>query len=982
MPTPVEIVEALLLARFWSEAESTTTAQPDQAAAPAVSPLLSSPAPVPPPSSNAQPAAAPKTLQAGDAVLPSSTGTGSTAAVPFRSPRARALPGALKIAGALRPLRKRHASDRRVEMDEAATLQQIADGGPRAIVWRQRQERWLSVELVLDESLSMHVWRPTLRELRRLLEQHGAFNGVNVWQLNADEPSPQLWRKRGGQRQLTSATKVLNQNRRQLVIVVSDCTAAAWHHGGAYQWLVDWARRAPTVLAQVLPRALWLDTSMIETDVWLSATQAGVPNAALRVNAADDGEDYADWLRKGAPLPVITLDEWSIAPWAKMVAGVSPAPVIGFVLPDMTDLLGQPLPPVERLEPENAAARVKAFATASPMARELARLLAAVPLSLPVMQLVQQTCKAQSRQSHLAEIFRSDLLDLPEPKRDEPFNDEKIFDFHEGVRDELLSELSERQQQKDAEAVLEAVEKFIAEHTGQSGVFGGLIVLPDDATHPDAVNVDPLALAFARIGAHTLRKLDVQLDKAERWEAFVQRYDAPPIVTPQPSKAAADLRTVEDFISVQLGAAAMNESRRQARETELRELEQRLKNANFLQRRSLKQQVETARAELQQLIENIAGQYAALNERLRSQLALHKQHGYRLGLAVIQQWLSRVSHSQGEISQALSQAQTALTLYDELGETERADLMSGFIEQWESELSPFKLTPFEFDTVTLDQHGKVNERRSLAANQFIETLAPGLTLEMVEIPGGTFTMGSPKSEKDSYDDERPQHEVTVSPFFLGKFTITQAQWREVASWPQVERELEAEPSHFPKDKRRKESDDQRPVEQISWEDAQEFCARLSAQTGRAYRLPTEAEWEMACRAGTTTPFAFGPTITPEFVNYDGNYPYDKAPKGTDRRETIPVGSLGVANGFGLYDMHGNVWEWCQDWFADDYYQQCEKQGTVIDPTGPEKGQYRALRGGSWNYNGWNCRSPNRYSNLPGDFNYYFGFRVVVSARTP
>lgn len=521
--TPVEIVETLLLARFLPE---TVPAPPKDW--PLTNDLSSRVLTSTPTSSPVtQPTAAVwLTLQASSDRLPSISES-KVSVLPFRSPRARALPGALKIARALRPLRIRHASSRRVEIDEEATVQQIADGGLKVIVWRPWPERWLTLELVLDESLSMHVWRPTLREFRRLLEQHGAFNNVNVWQLNADEPDPKLWFSAHRQRRAASAAKLLNPNVRQLVMVVSDCTAAAWHQGGAYQWLVEWAHQAATVLVQVLPRSLWIDTSMIETDVLLGSTQPCVPNRALQVVVHEDDQSYADWLRKGVALPVVTLDEAALAPWAKMVAGVNPQPVPGFVLPDMSELLTEP--EGHRLNKKtdlDASVRVAGFGTASPLARELVRLLAAMPLSLPVMQLVQQVCLPQSRQSHLAEIFRSDLLNLPEPRFDQPFDDETIFDFHEGVRDVLLSELMHRQKEAEALNVLDAVEKFLADRSGQSRVFESLIVLPEGMPAPvNAVQVTPLALAFARIGARTLRKLNVRLDKAELWESFVQDYE-------------------------------------------------------------------------------------------------------------------------------------------------------------------------------------------------------------------------------------------------------------------------------------------------------------------------------------------------------------------------------------------------------------------------------------------------------------------------
>jgi len=251
-------------------------------------------------------------------------------------------------------------------------------------------------------------------------------------------------------------------------------------------------------------------------------------------------------------------------------------------------------------------------------------------------------------------------------------------------------------------------------------------------------------------------------------------------------------------------------------------------------------------------------------------------------------------------------------------------------------------------------------------------------LDLVYIPPGSFTMGSPEDELGRYSDEGPQHPVTIAkPFFMGKYPVTQAQWRAVAALPQVNRELKPDPSNF--------QGDNRPVEQVSWHDAVEFCQRLATATGRPYRLPTEAEWEYACRAGTTTPFHFGESITTDLANYRGQdweyegktYPgaYGDGPYGEFREETTAVGQFEIANAFGLYDLHGNVLEWCQDWWHDSYEGAPEDGSAWLTPVEGEE-ERRVLRGGSWYYDPEGCRSAVRGRLAPGVLSDFVGFRVV------
>ena len=266
------------------------------------------------------------------------------------------------------------------------------------------------------------------------------------------------------------------------------------------------------------------------------------------------------------------------------------------------------------------------------------------------------------------------------------------------------------------------------------------------------------------------------------------------------------------------------------------------------------------------------------------------------------------------------------------------------------------------EVVTVNASGKIINRQPLNAKYFTEDLGNSVTLEMAEIPGGGFLMGSPADEKQRLDTESPQHKVTVKPFFMGKFAVTQAQYQAI---------MGNNPSNFKGEKR--------PVEQVSWNDATEFCQKLTEKTGRTYRLPSEAEWEYACRAGTTTPFHFGETITTKLANYNGTNTYANEPKGEYRQETIEVGSF-PRNAFGLCDMHGNVWEWCQDTWHDNY-NGAPTDGSAWIENGNDP--RRVLRGGSWLLNPALCRSAYRLLNFPDDDTYGFGLRVVcgVAPRT-
>ncbi len=263
-------------------------------------------------------------------------------------------------------------------------------------------------------------------------------------------------------------------------------------------------------------------------------------------------------------------------------------------------------------------------------------------------------------------------------------------------------------------------------------------------------------------------------------------------------------------------------------------------------------------------------------------------------------------------------------------------------------------------------------REKRKAQHYLESLDNAVDLDMVLVPEGSFLMGSPENEPERYDDESPQYSVTVAAFCMGKYPITQAQWRVIAKLPQVNRELDLNPSNY--------KGDDRPVETVSWHDATEFCHRLAHHTTRPYRLPSEAEWEYACRAKTITPFYFGNTITPDLANYDWDKSYGKTQitaKKKDFEGTTPVGQFELANGFGLYDMHGNVWEWCQDHWHSNYIDP-PVDGSAWINFEAEEDASRVLRGGSWTDNPRLCRSATRYYDAAGGRDFNFGFRVVCS----
>ena len=242
---------------------------------------------------------------------------------------------------------------------------------------------------------------------------------------------------------------------------------------------------------------------------------------------------------------------------------------------------------------------------------------------------------------------------------------------------------------------------------------------------------------------------------------------------------------------------------------------------------------------------------------------------------------------------------------------------------------------------------------------------PAAPTNMVWIPGGTFVMGSPTNEVERYPDE-VQHTVTLSGFYMSRYEVTQREYLAVVG---------SNRSYFT-------GDLSRPVECVNWYDATNYCQQLNVREGRLgsvwqYRLPTESEWEYACRAATTTPFHYGQNLLSGMANFYGLKEYiggvgrGDNTNGVYLGRTTAVGSY-VPNAFGLYDMHGNVWEWCLDWYGP------YPTGSVANPRGPASGSNRVFRGGGWNYYAWDCRSAQRISRAPGNWSGFIGFRPVLA----
>ncbi len=237
------------------------------------------------------------------------------------------------------------------------------------------------------------------------------------------------------------------------------------------------------------------------------------------------------------------------------------------------------------------------------------------------------------------------------------------------------------------------------------------------------------------------------------------------------------------------------------------------------------------------------------------------------------------------------------------------------------------------------------------------TLDNGVTLEMVYLEGGTFQMGSSPEDPGHYGIEAPVRNITLSGFWIGRHLVTQAQYLSV---------MGTNPAFF--------TGDNRPVERVSWHDAMAFCRTLSSSIDGTFTLPTEAQWEYACRAGTLTSFSFGDCLDTAHANYDGRRPFEECPTGDFRGETWDVGS-GQPNLWGLYDMHGNLWEWCLNWHGP------YSPGDAVNPAGPASGQIRILRGGAWDLHQRHCRSAHRTGGEPQTRWGNQGFRIVRLSET-
>jgi formylglycine-generating enzyme required for sulfatase activity len=871
-------------------------------------------------------------------ISPAINPTSFSETLPVQIKAANALRFQRQLARALRPLLRKIPSRTQWQFDLEATAHQSVEQGIISPVLVPVRERWLDLALVVEVDPALPLWEDTLAELITLVERLGAFRQIRVWNLYPpDRDDGELYlaprtSRVQNDRSLSSSLSphsLCRSQGRTLIWLVSDCTSQLWDQPPIYQVLHQWGQGTPVALIQLLPERLWQQTALAEGDfVNLKGTVPGQAVARLQSQAiglvdlepdlreqpgeqlntnqlnCEDSPSPQDDREAPLLLPVVTLEQEPLRRWARMTAGFGGSVGLGTsfewsTLESLWEEMGHKgIDP--RIDPgidpnadlavpgndmdstvDSAEERVQDFRNnASLTARQLAGYLAAAPLSLPVVYLVQQALLPSSTQVHVAEVFMGGLVQAVRQGED------LFYDFYPGVRTALLQTMPKGTEVQ----VLDALSQQVADHLGIGGCsFGALMALQSRLSPEQQQQLRP----FAQVGLEVLKQLgDRQQELADRLSEFLSSAPVaePTTVSPPPDTSPSG-PTFEPY-EITYGEWELDEG----------------KNDDD-------------------------------------------------GPALI---LEEVEFTVAQ----LVEAETAV---------EEDDLT---------------VTRFNYTVVTLNPDGRVRERVDATTTGFVEILTKKrnflgnvfdlgdsnqVPLEMIAIPGGEFLMGTPKTAEDSRDSERPQHRVKVSPFYLGRYPVTQAQWRIVAHWDKVQQDLDPDPSRF--------KGNNLPVERVSWYDAVEFCARLSQATGRDYRLPTEAEWEYACRAGTTTPFHFGETLTTDVANYQGtgNYgSYGNGPKEIYRMKTTEVGSF-PANPWGLHDMHGNVWEWCMDdWHRSygDKPDELKQDGGLAWSSSDGGNAAKSLRGGSWGDLPRNCRSAFRSYYLPVGRDVIIGFRVV------
>jgi formylglycine-generating enzyme required for sulfatase activity len=768
----------------------------------------------------------------------------------------------------LQPLLRKTPSKKKSRLiEEKATVQAIAETELEEPVFKPLMQRNISLSLIIELGASAIIWKKTREEIEAIFTSIGAFHPLDVHWLKKDEDTGQIILKsRVGNQELTRSPESINYNPtgKKLFIIISDFTSVHWYKGEYIETLENWSKKGFITLLQLFPERLWSRTALDRySQVQLQSAPMGTNYLPYLFNNQLISTSEA---KQALKLPVITLELSSLKEWVNIVSGKKQGTLAGVLMQKFTPIHPElePSQILEAQEPQKLLERF--YNNASPSAENLAHRLAAVPVTLPIIRLIQTSClQAKTKYLELPAVSVAEVLmgGLFEPlKVDVTSLKAKELDllewqFRSGIRESLRKEATEKQ----IIDTISLVSNYIADSLGKD--YDSFRAVLFDRNQKEQLPEE--VQRFAEISARTLASLGGIYAK------LVESY------------------TVE-----------------QGESTESVEID---------------------------------GQTLEVKSSLIP----------------------------GDVLQDLQIEVPTLTFQ----ETD-------------------ELPKLQFTTVFVNSRGERIREEEGEAYYYDEALGEE-SLRMIYIPAGEFWMGTEEEEikrlkNNGYsywaDREKPSHLVKVPAFYLSQTPITQGQWKEVVTKvKQVNINLNREPAEFTenpsmnilKGEKAKTRWD-RPVEKVSWEEAVEYCQRLTKLTGRAYQLPSESQWEYACRARTTTPFHFGETLTSDLANYYGSQTLANEPKGKYCGETTPVGQF-PPNGFGLYDMHGNVWEWCEDDWHSSYAGNPPLDGSAWKSEDWNR-QKKILRGGSWDYDPVHCRSAYR--------NYYYrngriddnGFRVM------